>query len=164
MELSISIDKFDLQALLHAVADFSDRVCGEEFQAATIATEAERSELEHQDWGDLPRYERSVRFSELEQKLRAGETLILNVGSPYVGDPVNFVDGTDYDVSEDENFPKGETDSIVLFLTLDSTTRLLTVQSGAQLGQGCMGPPKLVRGTIASLENPAGVFLHRFTR
>ena len=45
MKTTIPFATFDLQSLLNTVADFTDAVCGEQFQAATLATESEREDL-----------------------------------------------------------------------------------------------------------------------
>ncbi len=102
MKTTIPFATFDLQSLLNTVADFTDAVCGEEFQAATLATEAELDELFDQDWNILPRFQREERFPELEKKLTRGETLVLAIASPYVGEPVDFVDGSKYKLGEDD--------------------------------------------------------------
>ena len=162
MKTTIPLKSFDLQGLLNTVADFTDRVCGEEFQAATLATASEREELYEQDWDNLPRYKRADRFHELEGKLRAGETLILDIASPYVGEPISFVDGQEYDLSDDEDFPGGETDGAILFLDYNSQTGDLTFETGMQRGGGGSCAPTLDRGSIGSLEKPAEEFVRRF--
>jgi hypothetical protein len=83
MKTTTPLASFDIQALLHAVADFNDAVCGEEFQAALVATGSEHDSLYDQDWNDLPRFQREQRFPELEAKLKSGETLVLNIAEPY---------------------------------------------------------------------------------
>ena len=84
MKTTIPFATFDLQSLLNTVADFTDAVCGEQFQAATLVTESEREELYDQDWDNLPRLEREHRFPELEAKLKNGETLVFRwVGPAY---------------------------------------------------------------------------------
>ncbi len=164
MKITTPLQSFDLQGLLTAVADFTDRVCGEEFQAATVATEAEREGLYAQGWDNLPRYDRAERFPQLEATLKAGETLVLDIASPYVGEPVSFVDGKDYDLSEDEEFPGGETDASVLFLDFNPETGDLTIETGMQCGEGCSCPPSLERGSISSLEKPAEEFVRKFIK
>lgn len=164
MKTTIPFASFDLQAFLNTVADFTDGVCGEEFQAATVATESEREELYDQDWDDLPRFEREKRFPELEAKLKNGETLVLDIAEPYVGEPISFVDGSKVDVSEDEGFSGGEADSTVLFLDLDSATGDLHVETGMQCSNGCMCPPSLHRGSVGSLDKLAQEFLKRFIK
>lgn len=162
MKITTPLKSFDLQGLLTAVADFTDQVCGEEFQASTLATIAELDELYEMDWDDLPRYERAQRFPQLEEKLKSGETLILIIASPYGGEPVSFVDGKDYDLSEDEDFPGGDTDASVLFVKYNSHTGDLTIETGMQCGGGCSCPPSLERGSIGSLEKPAEEFVRKF--
>jgi hypothetical protein len=164
MKTSISLQSFDIQALLNAVADFSDAVCGVEFQSATIATESEHDDLYDQDWTDLPRFQREQRFPELEAKLKSGETLVMNIAEPYVGEPISFVDGSKVDLSEDEDFSGGETDCAVLFVEFDSSSGNLQIETGMLCGNGCMRPPSLHRGSIGSLDERAEAFLSRFAR
>ena len=164
MKITIPFKSFDIKGILHTVADFSDATCGEDFQAATLATETEREELYDQDWDNLPRFEREHRFPELEAKLKVGETLVLDVSEPYVGEPVNFVDGSEYDLSEDEEFHGGETDCAVLFLDYNLQTGNLTIESGMLCGDGCSCPPSLDRGSICSLDKAAEEFVKRFIR
>ena len=121
---------------IYAVADFSDAVCGEEFQAATLATESEHEDLYDQDWNDLPRFQREQRFPELEAKLKSGETLVLNISEPYVGEPISFVDGSKVDVSEDEDFSGGETDCAILFVEFDLASGNLQIETGMLCGDG----------------------------
>jgi hypothetical protein len=162
MKITISFKSFDIQVLLHAVADFSDAVCGEEFQAATLATESEHEDLYDQDWNDLPRFQREQRFPELEAKLKSGETLVLNISEPYVGEPISFVDGSKVDVSEDEDFSGGETDCAILFVELDSASGNLQIETGMLCGDGCMRPPSFHRGDIGLLDKRAEEFVKRF--
>lgn len=164
MKTTIPFATFDLQSLLNTVADFTDAVFGEEFQAATLATESEREDLSDQDWDDLPRFERAQRFPELEEKLKNGETLVLDIAEPYVGEPISFVDGSKVDVSEDEGFSGGEADSTVLFLDLDATTGDLHIETGMQCSNGCMCPPSLHRGSIGTLDQLVEAFLKRFIK
>lgn len=164
MKTTIPFATFDLQSLLNTVADFTDAVCGEQFQAATLATESEREDLYEQDWDNLPRFDREHRFPELEAKLKNGETLVLDIAEPYVGGPINFVDESSVDVSEDEGFSGGETDSTVLFLDLDPGTGELRIETGMQCSNGCMCPPSLHRGSIGSLDNLVQEFLKRFIK
>jgi hypothetical protein len=164
MKTGILLQSFDIQALLHAVADFSDDICGEEFQAATIATESEHEDLYDQDWDNLPRFQSEQRFPELEAKLKSGETLVLNIAEPYVGEPISFVDGSKVDVREDEDFSGGETDCAVLFVEFDSASGNLQIETGMLCGEGCMRPPSLHRGSIGSLDKPAEEFVKRFIK
>lgn len=164
MKMTIPLASFDLQALFYAVADFSDAVCGEEFQAATLATESEHDALYEQDWENLPRYDREQRFPELETKLKGGETLLLSISEPYAGEPIGFVDGSTVDVSEDEDFKCGETDCAILFLDFDSATGDLQFETGTLCGDGCMSPPSFHRGSIGSSDNLVQDFLKRFIR
>lgn len=164
MKTTIPLATFDLQSLLNTVADFTDAVCGEEFQAATLATESEREELYDQDWDNLPRFEREHRFPELEAKLKNGETLVLDIAEPYVGEPISFVDGSKVDVGEDEDFSGGETDCAVLFLDIDAATGDLQIQTGMLCSNGCMRPPSLHRGSIGSLDKLVQEFLKRFIK
>jgi hypothetical protein len=164
MKTTTPLASFDIQALLHAVADFSDAVCGEEFQAATIATESEHEDLYDQDWDNLPRFERDQRFPELEAKLKSGETLVLNIAEPYVGEPISFADGSKVDVSEDEDFSGGETDCAVLFVAFDSASGDLQIETGMLCGNGCMRPPSLHRGSLGALDKRVEAFLSRFAQ
>jgi hypothetical protein len=164
MKTLIPLACFNIQALFHAIADFSDAVCGEEFQAATLSTESEHDALYEQDWENLPRYEREQRFSELETKLKSGETLVLSISEPYVGEAIGFVDGSTVDVSEDEDFKCGETDCAILFLDLDSATSDLQIETGILCGDGCMRPPSLHRVSIGSLDKLVQEFLKRFIK
>lgn len=163
MKTTIPFASFDIQALLNAVADFTDAVCGEEFQAATIATESELDELFDQDWDNLPRFQREERFPELETKLTGGETLVLAIASPYVGEPVDFVDGSKYKLGEDDSLG-GETDYAVLFVDYHSDSAALSFETGMMAGNGCMCPPSLYRGPIGPLEDATGTFLKRFIK
>lgn len=164
MKTTTPLASFDIQSLLHAVADFTDATCGEEFQAALLATEAEHEELYEQDWDNLPRFQREQRFPELETKLKNGETLVLNIAEPYVGEPIGLVDGSKVDMSEDEDFSGGETDCAVLFLDFDSSTGDLQIETGMLCGNGCMCPPSLHRGSIGSLDKRVEAFLKRFIK
>ena len=67
MKTTIPFASFDLQSLLNTVADFTDAVCGEQFQAATLATESEREELYDQDWDSLPDSSGSIVFPSSRQ-------------------------------------------------------------------------------------------------
>ncbi len=162
MKTTIPFASFDLQALLNTVADFTDAVCGEEFQAATLATESEHEDLYDQDWDNLPRFQREQRFPELEAKLKSGETLLLNIAEPYVGEPISFVDGSKVDVSDDEDFSGGETDCAILFVELDSASGSLQIETGMLCGEGCMRPPTFHRGNIGLLDKRAEEFVKRF--
>jgi hypothetical protein len=163
MKTTIPLATFDLQSLLNTVADFTDAVCGEEFQAATLATEAELDELFNQDWSNLPRFQREERFPELEKKLARGETLVLAIASPYVGEPVDFVDGSKYKLGEDDSLG-GETDYAVLFVNFLSSSNELAFETGMMCGNGCMCPPSLSRGPIGPLENATEIFIKRFLK
>lgn len=164
MKTNTPLASFDIQALLHAVADFNDAVCGEEFQAALVATESEHDDLYDQDWTDLPRFKREQRLPELEAKLKSGETLVLSISEPYVGEPISFVDGSKVDVSEDEDFSGGETDCAVLFVEVDSASENLQIETGMLCGNGCMRPPSLHRGSIGSLDKRAEAFVKGFIK
>ncbi len=163
MKITIPLNAFDIRFLLNTVADFTDAVCGEEFQAATIATEAELDELFDKDWDNLPRFQREERFSRLETKLLGGETLVLAIASPYVGEPLDFVDGLKYMLGEDNSLG-GEADYAVLFVDCVSGSADLAFETGMMCGNGCMRPPNLLRGPIGPLEGATESFLKRFIK